>query len=81
MRVTVNRFALRALREKDGQSVVGLARLAGISSSMLCHIEAGRKAAGPSLRKRLAAGLNVRTSSIEAQIIEAPEPVAEREAA
>ena len=65
MSVVVNRFALKALREKDGQSVAGLARLAGISRVYLHRIEAGTRNASPAIRKDLAAGLKVPTSAIE----------------
>ena len=72
MPVIVNRFALRALREKDGQSVAMLAAAAGISRVSLHRIEAGKRGTSPEVRKRLAAGINVPTSAIEAQIIESP---------
>jgi transcriptional regulator with XRE-family HTH domain len=81
MRVTVNRFALADLRVKDGQSMRELARRAGISAPTLSNIEAGKRNAGPAVRKRLALALNVRVSSIEAQLIEASDPVAEDVAA
>jgi transcriptional regulator with XRE-family HTH domain len=81
MRKTVNRFALTDLREKDGQTMAELARRAGMDRSTLHQIENGKRGAGPAVRKRLALALNVRLSSIEAQIIEAPEPAAESVAA
>lgn len=63
--VTVNTAALIALREKDGQSQVGLASAAGITRQQLCDIEKGRRNASPAVRKKLALALRVPTSAIE----------------
>lgn len=79
--VTVNRFALKALREKDGKSVPVLASLAKVSREFLYRIEAGDRNASLALRERLAAALNVRLEAIEAQLIEVVQPVAEDVAA
>ena len=79
--VTVNRFALKALREKDDKTVPALARLAGITREFLYRIEEGDRNASPEVRGRLAAALNVPTKAIEAQLIEVAESAAEDVAA
>lgn len=70
MRVLINREALTAIREKDGQSKAQLARAAGISRQNLYEIEKGDRGASAVVRKRLAMALNVPVSAIEAQLIE-----------
>ena len=65
----INSDALIAIRVKDGQTLRGLARRAGISAPFLCDIEKGRRGASPDVRKRLAAALNVPTSAIEALLV------------
>ena len=70
MKVLINREALTAIREKDGQSKAQLARAAGISRQNLYEIEKGDRGASAVLRKRLAMALNVPVSAIEAQIVD-----------
>jgi transcriptional regulator with XRE-family HTH domain len=81
MQVSINRFALKDFREKDGKSVPVLARLAGISYQFLYLVEAGEAYPKLETRERLAAALNVSRQSIEAQLFKAPEPAAEDVAA
>ena len=71
----MNAEALKAIRIKDGQSMAELARKAGISRQYLNDIEKRRRGASPDVRRRLAAGLNVPTSAIEAVLVEVrPDP-------
>jgi predicted transcriptional regulator len=79
--VGVNRFALKALREKDDKSVPKLAGLAKISREFLYRLEAGDRDASPEVRERLAVALNVPTKAIEAQLIEVVQPAMEDVAA
>lgn len=62
----INRYALKALREKDGQTRAQLAAKAGISPQYYGEIERGDrgKAASPPLVKSIAAALDVPMSAI-----------------
>lgn len=55
----VNPAALRAIRERSGFSVTGLAEAAGIRQAHLSNIEAGRRKASPEVIKSLAVALKV----------------------
>ncbi|MDS1269694.1 helix-turn-helix transcriptional regulator [Lipingzhangella sp. LS1_29] len=59
----VNPHALRALREKDQQSQVALARATGISPQLLSDIEAGRRSGRLHIRA-LAQALGVPLSAL-----------------
>lgn len=62
----INRYALRALREKDGQTRAQLAAKAGLSPQYYGEIERGArgKAASPPLVKSIASALDVPMSAI-----------------
>lgn len=66
--VRINPTAVRAIRVKDGQSQVGLARAVGITKAAMHDIESGRRTASPAVRKAIAAALNVPISAIESSI-------------
>jgi len=59
MAMHVNPAALRAIRERTGLTVSGLARLSGISQPHLSNLENGRRRAGPAAIKALAEALQV----------------------
>jgi transcriptional regulator with XRE-family HTH domain len=64
----INGAAVKALREKDGQSGQDFAARLGISPSYLSEIEKGEKGnlrRNPALIKRIAGALNVPVSAIE----------------
>ena len=67
--MTINREALRIIREKDGHSLTSLAAAVEISPQYLGDIEAGRRTLkrNPGLIKRLAEALNVPTSMLESR--------------
>ena len=62
----INRYALEALRIKDGHTKASLARYAGISPQYYGDIEAGRrgKAIAPGVVKSIASALDVPMSAI-----------------
>ncbi|MGH3099284.1 MAG: helix-turn-helix domain-containing protein [Streptosporangiales bacterium] len=64
----VNGAAVRALREALGIKQSDLATRAAISAPYLSNIEAGRKPAGPPLRRRLANALGVSLDAITSAI-------------
>lgn len=55
----VNRYALRAIRLQNRQSVSSLARSAGIEQPHLSNIEAGRRRPSPSVIASLADALAI----------------------
>lgn len=55
----LNRYALRALRERSGLSLSDLARLAGISQPHLSNLERGHRRPSPATLRRLADALKV----------------------
>jgi transcriptional regulator with XRE-family HTH domain len=57
--VQVNRFALRALRERSGYSKSRLAHDAGVSVGTVADLESGRRNASPELARKLAGVLKV----------------------
>jgi transcriptional regulator with XRE-family HTH domain len=59
MAMHVNPAALRAIRERTGLTVSGLARLSDISQSHLSNLELGRRGARPPTIKALANALQV----------------------
>jgi transcriptional regulator with XRE-family HTH domain len=64
----INGAAVKALREKDGQSGQDFAARLGISPSYLSEIEKGEKGnlrRNPGLVKRIAEALNVPQSAIQ----------------
>lgn len=62
----INRYALQALREKDGQTRAQLAERAGISPQYYGEIENGRRACRrrPDIVKSIAEALDVPVSAI-----------------
>ena len=62
----INRYALEALRIKDGRTKASLAKAAGISPQYYGDIEAGRrgKAITPGVVKALAIALDIPMSAI-----------------
>lgn len=69
--MAVNRYALKAIRQKDGYSLKALAERVGCSLGTLHDIESGRRNASPSLTRQLAEALNVPISAIEVTAVEA----------
>ena len=60
----LNRHALRAIRERSGLSLSGLARLAGVSQPHLSNLEHGHRQASPATVRRLARALKVPVPAI-----------------
>ena len=56
---------LREIRERNALSQRDLARLAGVSPTTILHIEAGRRRARPSTRRKLAKALRVLPRDID----------------
>ena len=59
-----NGYAIRAIREKDGQSVEGLAKVIGISTSYMRSVENESRSIGAAAISRVAAALGVPTVAI-----------------
>lgn len=60
----LNTEALRAIRERSGQSQSGLAELAGIDRANLAHMEAGRRKGTEAQIVALARALKVPVTAI-----------------
>lgn len=60
----LNTEALRAIRERSGQSQTGLAELAGIDRANLAHMEAGRRKGTEAQIVALARALKVPVTAI-----------------
>lgn len=60
----INPQALRAIRERSGMTVVALAKAAGVDRTLIAHIEAGRRNAGPETATALAKALKVALPAI-----------------
>lgn len=63
--VTLNPLALTVLREKDGHTLVSLAKAAKISVGYLNDLEKGRRVGNPGVIRALADALNVPASLLE----------------
>lgn len=63
--VLLDNVALKVLREKDGQTRVGLAEATGYSLGYICDLETGRRGGNPAVIKNLAQALNVPVSMLE----------------
>lgn len=62
--MTINRHALRVIRERTGLSYRQLAEVCGLAHSTIADIETGRRGATPSTIKALADGLAVPITSL-----------------
>lgn len=66
-RVTLNRLALTVIRQKDGHTMVSLAKATGYTTSYINDLEKGRRAGNAVVIRKLADALNVPASLLEAR--------------
>lgn len=67
----INPQALKTIRERSGMTVSSLARAAEVDRTLIAHIEAGRRNAGPETTLALAKALKVELPAILADPAEA----------